>query len=124
MAAGGRIVQPDPRGPLRVCSPDGRTGLAVSRGLGDHAFKDPRHCRPHAPLLSPVPDVFEIPLRRGDDDLIVMGSDGLWDVITNQQAVDLARAALATGRPPSDLLAREAVALGSQDNVTVIVICL
>ena len=117
-AAGGRIVRPDPRGPLRVCSPDGRTGLAVSRGLGDHAFKDPRTCP--RPLLEPTPDVREVALSRGDDELLILASDGLWDVISSQQAVDMARAAPA--QLASDLLVREAIACGSQDNVTVVVI--
>lgn len=118
-AAGGRIVRPDPRGPLRLVSPDGRTGLAVSRGLGDYSFKDPRFCR--APLLDATPDVVEVDLVRGVDELIIMASDGLWDVLTSQQAVDMARAA-PSSQLASDLLVREAIACGSQDNVTVLVV--
>lgn len=118
-AAGGRIVRPDPQGPLRVCSPDGRTGLAVSRGLGDHSFKDPRHCV--RPLLDATPDVREVALRRGEDELLVMASDGLWDVMSSQQAVDMARS-VPSAHLASDLLAKEAIACGSQDNVTVVVV--
>ena len=123
VAAGGRIIRPAANGPLRVCSPDGRTGLAVSRGLGDHDFKDPRFCPTGAPLLSPEPDVVEVPLHRsgGVDEFVILASDGLWDVMDGQQAVDMVRA-VPQPQLASNILAREATACGSQDNVTVVVV--
>lgn len=120
-AAGGRLVKPDPRGPVRVCSPDGSTGLAVSRGLGDHAFKHPSVCSGD-PLISNVPDVFYLKRTQGDS-CIVLGSDGLWDTVGCQEAVDLVRST-PPGESPSDILAAAAVEAGSMDNISVLVVYL
>ena len=52
------------------------------------------------------------------DDLATQGAGF---VLTSQQAVDMARAA-PSSQLASDLLVREAIACGSQDNVTVLVV--
>ena len=63
------------------------TGLAVSRSLGDMEFKRPK------PLVSADPDVSRIRLGQTDT-VMVMGSDGLWDVVSDQEAVNLATKAI------------------------------
>jgi serine/threonine protein phosphatase PrpC len=50
-------------------------------------FKEPRRfveCEPDVKRLVPLPG----------DNLVVLGSDGLWDVMSDQEAVDCANAAL------------------------------
>ena len=63
-------------------------------------------------------------LKSGDE-LLVMACDGLWDVMGSQDAVDFvlehlkARPADAGGA--ADGLAKRALALGTSDNVSVLV---
>lgn len=54
--------------------------LAVSRAIGDHCLR---------PYVIPEPEVSMIE-RCKDDEVLVMASDGLWDVINNQEAAEMA----------------------------------
>ncbi|GJP76035.1 hypothetical protein CLOP_g16227 [Closterium sp. NIES-67] len=58
--------------------------LAVTRGLGDANYKE---------YITPEPEVVHVPVTK-DCDFLIMASDGLWDVVTNQEAVDIARSCL------------------------------
>lgn len=100
---------------------DGRlgSGLAVSRALGDLDFKEPLK------LVEGEPDVGHW-RAQADDSFIIMASDGLWDVMTDQVAVELARDALtgtsdASARVAAEALLQAALRKGSTDNITVIV---
>lgn len=68
-------------GPARVMAPDGFSGLAMSRALGD------AYLHPHV-IAKP-----EIQERRLDsrDKLLILGSDGIWDMMGSQEAVNIAR---------------------------------
>ena len=88
------------------------TGLAVSRSLGDLDFKEPKMCdKPrHASqpprqeavccaaeqlmtrcrLVERKPDVGIVALTP-EDGFVVLASDGLWDVLSDQEAVDVAQ---------------------------------
>lgn len=71
------------------------------------------------------PDVLELPLKAGQDEFIVVATDGLWDVLSSQEAVDLARADLRRGRHPSEVAARlagVAVKRYTADNAAVVVV--
>eukprot|EP00929_Paragymnodinium_shiwhaense_P094971 TRINITY_DN5589_c0_g1_i1.p1 TRINITY_DN5589_c0_g1~~TRINITY_DN5589_c0_g1_i1.p1 ORF type:complete len:500 (+),score=73.94 TRINITY_DN5589_c0_g1_i1:116-1501(+) len=92
IAAGGRVEQGQflmqhggytrftKAGPERVMGDKGQGGLAVSRSLGDLAMN---------PYLSARPEVTS---RRLDakDKFVVLGSDGIWDQVTSQEAVSIA----------------------------------
>ena len=54
--------------------------LAVSRAIGDHCLR---------PYVIPEPELLMVD-RTPEDEVLVMASDGLWDVINNQEAVDMA----------------------------------
>ncbi len=85
-----------PLGPgcgLKIC--------AVSRALGDIDFKQPRA------LLSAVPDVFHCALQPHADRFAVFATDGVWAVLSDQQAVDCVSAALAQVRGVNACCARE-----------------
>ncbi|KAK9851327.1 hypothetical protein WJX84_001751 [Apatococcus fuscideae] len=132
-AAGGRVEM---QGVWRVISGGGpdrpRSGLAVSRGFGDIDHKEPKR------LVSCDPDVSRRKLLPGDA-FIIVASDGLWDALTDQNAVDIAARSLASSKQPSmqssaaapdaqakaaaDALVRAAVPT-SGDNITVIVVLL
>ena len=59
-----------------------------------------------------------------DDEFIVIGSDGLWDVISSQHAVNFVGRELRRGSSPSQTshhLIDQALSEGSRDNVTVLI---
>ena len=69
-------------------------------------------------------------LRRPDDEILLLASDGLWDVLNNQEACTLAKRCLrrarqrgasrqSAARIAATVLTRAAVDRGSRDNVTV-----
>lgn len=74
----------DEPGVYRVWLPKGDTpsgpGLAISRAFGDYFIKD-------FGLIS-EPEVTERKITRRDQ-FVILATDGVWDVISNQQAVDI-----------------------------------
>ncbi|KAK4265606.1 hypothetical protein QN277_026635 [Acacia crassicarpa] len=126
-AAGGRIIQWNGYRVLGV--------LAVSRSIGDRYLK---------PWIIPTPEV-KFVRREKKDECLILASDGLWDVMTNEEACEIARkrillwhkkhgdGGLTTGTGPgegvdpaaqsaADYLSRVALQRGSKDNISVIVI--
>jgi len=109
--------------------------LAMTRALGDFLLKMP--VLPND-VVSNVPDISSTDLS-DQDRFIIVACDGLWDVISDQQAVELVLESLrdlagisrqleAEGRSIAEILARmlveEALAEGSTDNVSCVVIFL
>ncbi|KAL4855612.1 putative protein phosphatase 2C 8 [Chlorella vulgaris] len=97
--------------------------LAVSRAIGDHSLR---------PYVIAEPEVTII-ARHPSDEVLVMASDGLWDVMNNQEAVTLAKKCLgrarsrgstrqSAARVAATVLTRAAVDRGSRDNVTVVIV--
>lgn len=123
-AAGGRIIQWNGYRVLGV--------LAVSRSIGDKYLK---------PWIIPDPEV-KFVLREKNDECLILASDGLWDVITNEEACDFARKRIliwhkkngtnvSTGQDQgvdpaahyaAECLSKIAHQRGSKDNISVIVI--
>ncbi|GKV06821.1 hypothetical protein SLEP1_g18657 [Rubroshorea leprosula] len=94
-------------------------GLSVTRALGDWDLKFPL-----TPLISD-PDVRQIVLTE-DDEFLIIGCDGIWDVMSSQIAVSLVRRGLRRHDDPQECareLVKEASRLNSSDNLTAIVIC-
>ncbi|KAJ0392435.1 hypothetical protein P43SY_006501 [Pythium insidiosum] len=91
------------------------TYLAVSRALGDRSLKAPTPC------VSAEPEIKRIPVLR-DDLLIVMATDGVWDVMTNQEAVVIAMQTFGDPTSGAAAIVREAYRRGSHDNITATVI--
>jgi len=59
------------------------------------------------------------------NDFLILACDGLWDVVTYQQAVDMVAAERAKGTGPEEAaqkLAQTAYDSMSQDNISVIVV--
>jgi serine/threonine protein phosphatase PrpC len=60
-----------------------------------------------------------------DFPFLILACDGVWDVFTDQEAVDLIRALSPAERlHAAHRLARRAMELGSSDNVTAVVVFL
>ena len=108
--AGGHVCQTHPLGPARV---DGV--LSVSRSFGDFLL---------APKVTWHPYHAERRLTPADE-FVVLGCDGVWDVLDDQTAVDIGRKALEAGKPPK-VAARQimnaSLQRGSTDNISVIVL--
>ncbi|XP_054807174.1 protein phosphatase 2C 53-like isoform X2 [Prosopis cineraria] len=125
-AAGGRIIQWNGYRVLGV--------LAVSRSIGDRYLK---------PWIIPTPEV-KFVRREKKDECLILASDGLWDVMTNEEACEIARKRIllwhkkhgnggstwpgkGEGVDPAaqhaaEYLSRVALQRGSKDNISVIVI--
>jgi protein phosphatase 2C family protein 2/3 len=100
--------------------------IAVSRAVGDIFFKLGEYTRNNPSALIADPDIREYTLT-GSEEFVLLACDGLWDVMTHQQVVDFLLPRLQEN---SDLdkvceeLANEALNLGSQDNITVLLVTL
>jgi serine/threonine protein phosphatase PrpC len=97
--------------------------LAVSRAIGDHSLRPYVIAEPEVTIVS----------RHADDELLLLASDGLWDVMDNQEAVTLAKKCVrrarqrgssrqSAARVAATVLTRAAVDRGSRDNVTVVIV--
>ncbi|CAE8584928.1 unnamed protein product, partial [Polarella glacialis] len=110
-----RIAAPaNPRGASKASRRE-YAGLSMTRSLGDAAFKNP------VPLSSPEPEVRVLPIT--DKDLfMVLATDGIWAVLSNQEVVDLAGKHWSDPEEAAKTIVRTAFQKGSDDNLTAIVI--
>ncbi|TYJ39082.1 hypothetical protein E1A91_A04G041600v1, partial [Gossypium mustelinum] len=95
--------------PGDVARVDGQ--LAVARAFGDKSLK--KH-------LTSEPDV-SIETIDEDTDLIILASDGLWKVMSNQEAVDAIKG-IKDARSAAKHLTEEAVKRNSKDDISIIVV--
>ncbi|KAJ9165840.1 hypothetical protein P3X46_020666 [Hevea brasiliensis] len=96
--------------------------LSVARALGDWHMKGPKGS---ACPLSAEPELQDTNLTE-EDEFLILGCDGLWDVMSSQCAVTIARKELMLHNDAercSRELVREALKRSTCDNVTVIVVC-
>ncbi|XP_047324031.1 probable protein phosphatase 2C 27 [Impatiens glandulifera] len=96
--------------------------LSVSRAIGDWHMKG--HRGSLSPL-SPEPEIKETFLTE-EDEFLILGCDGLWDVMSSQEAVTMSRKELMLHNDPercAKQLVREALKKNACDNLTVVVVC-
>ncbi|CAO2826679.1 unnamed protein product [Amaranthus hypochondriacus] len=96
--------------------------LSLTRALGDWDMKLPKGSA--SPLIAD-PELRQIILTE-DDEFLIIGCDGIWDVMSSQQAVSIVRRGLRRHDDPEQCakeLVREALRLDTVDNLTVIVVC-
>jgi serine/threonine protein phosphatase PrpC len=97
--------------------------LAVTRSLGDHVFKK---------FVIAHPTVREIQLdlreaSQGKPSFVIVACDGLYDVMSDQEAVDLVLQIIVHRGEKEDAaqyLVEEALRRGTTDNVTAVVVWL
>jgi len=90
-------------------------GLAMTRSFGDMHFKRP------IGLAIAEPEVQVISLS--DKDLfMVLGTDGVFDVLSNQEVIDLAMRHWREPEEAAKNIVRSAYKRGSEDNLTVMVV--
>ncbi|GAB4837057.1 hypothetical protein Ancab_039549 [Ancistrocladus abbreviatus] len=123
-AAGGKVIQWNGHRVFGV--------LAMSRSIGDRYLK---------PWIIPEPEVMFIP-RAKEDECLILASDGLWDVMTNEEVCEMARKRILlwhkkngltlpsergigidpAAQAAAESLSKRALQKGTKDNITVIVI--
>lgn len=92
--------------------------LAVSRGIGDQYLKQWVVAEPETKVVRLEPE----------HEFVLLASDGLWDKVSNQEAVDIARPSCLDIQKPRSLLraCKELVELsvsrGSSDDTSVMLI--
>ncbi|KAJ5497086.1 hypothetical protein N7463_009073 [Penicillium fimorum] len=86
--------------------------LAVTRALGDAYLKD---------LVTGHPYTTETVIQPDSDEFIILACDGLWDVCTDQESVDLIRN-VQDAQHASKILVDHALARFSTDNLSCMVI--
>ncbi|XP_047316027.1 probable protein phosphatase 2C 43 [Impatiens glandulifera] len=100
--------------------------LAVTRSLGDWYLKTTPFGSSSSAPLTAEPEIQRIMLRE-DDEFLIMGCDGIWDAMSNQDAVSLVRWMLRrNGGDPKHCareLVKEALRVSGSDNLTAIVVC-
>lgn len=95
----------------------GSAGLQVTRSIGDADMKIEG-------VLTAEAEVHDVELNYNDDWFVIIATDGLWDVIDDQEAVRLMCDTVKQPSMCAQRLVTEAVARGSRDNVTAIVVVL
>lgn len=71
--------------------------IGVTRGFGDHDLKALYVNVPIKPFLLSQPEVQVLDLQSDitENDVLVMGTDGLWDVTTNERAAEIVQKSLS-----------------------------
>jgi len=91
--------------------------LALSRAVGDKSER---------PYVTAEPEIIALPIdNHRDDQFIILATDGLWDVMTSDDAVNYVHALLEKGVSKGEVaihIAKEALRRDTYDNVTVVVI--
>ncbi|MBA0552763.1 hypothetical protein Golob_023542 [Gossypium lobatum] len=91
--------------------------LAVSRGIGDRHLKQWVIAEPETKIVSIKPDC----------EFLILASDGLWDKVSNQEAVDIVRPSFIGTDKPNLLFACKklvdlSVSRGSFDDISVMLV--
>ncbi|KAI8470546.1 MAG: phosphatase 2C-like domain-containing protein [Monoraphidium minutum] len=110
LAAGGSVSRR--AGGWRV----GAAALQVTRALGDFDLKGPIDGG-----VTAEPEVVEFELSEADQ-FLVLASDGVWDVMSDAEAVGLVRDTVKDPQLCAKRLVTEALSRGSNDNATAVVV--
>lgn len=90
--------------------------LAVSRALGDKSL---------APYVIPHPEIIQRTLLP-QDEFVIIACDGVWDVLSNQEAVNIVKESLKNKSNSLDIAAAvlrdAAYNKGSSDNISVMIV--
>lgn len=102
--------------------------LAVSRAFGDFEYKDRKDLPQDEQKVSALPEIF-IHYRNTKDDFLLLACDGLWDVMSNKEAVNEVASLLSRlGDSEAGLcsvasqMLDNALKQGSKDNISVVLV--
>jgi len=120
---GGKIVPTTPKSRLGHPVWNSRLiNIGVTRSIGDLYFKDPEFIQNNQSGLIAEPYTVKKSITK-EDDFLLIASDGFWDEVSKQEAVEHV---LANGFKDCDSICRELVEISrlrkSRDNITVLLI--
>jgi serine/threonine protein phosphatase PrpC len=69
-------------------------GLNVSRTIGDLKYKQNENLPPNSQIVSCTPEIMSF-WRAPQDEFLLIACDGVWDVLSSQEAVDAVRERLS-----------------------------
>ena len=99
--------------------------LAVSRAFGDFQYKSRFDLGPKDQKVTCYPDI-AIHERTPEDEMLVLACDGLWDVVSSEEAAKTVREIFAEGCGDMIIIAEElldiALKKGSKDNISAVVV--
>lgn len=99
--------------------------LGVTRAIGNWHIKGLKKSGDQVGPLSAEPELKLVTLTQ-EDEFLIIGSDGVWDVFRNQNAVDFIRRRLQDHNDVKRCckeMVEEAMKRGAIDNLTVVVVC-
>jgi protein phosphatase 1L len=85
----------------------------LSRAFGDRLLKQ---------YVVAEPEIQEVTIEEGVD-FLVLASAGLWDVVSNQDAVSMVQEYIADVEEAANRLTEEAHRRGSAKNITCVIVC-
>lgn len=97
--------------------------LATARAFGDFYLKDRVDLHPHEQKVTVVPEIRRL-VRNPEDDFVILACDGLWDVMSSEEAITFVREHANDGLPVKQIvksLIINALELKSTDNISVMV---
>jgi serine/threonine protein phosphatase PrpC len=99
--------------------------LAVSRALGDFEYKKTTTCRPEEQQVSAEPEI-KVQDRAPGDEFVILACDGIWDVMSSDDANNFVRTLMNEGETDLSLICEEildeCLMRNSRDNMSVILI--
>ncbi|KAL7675989.1 hypothetical protein ACOME3_002248 [Neoechinorhynchus agilis] len=120
VAAGGQVILQRVNG-----------SLAVSRALGDFDYKEDRQMEPRCQMVSSEADIKVIERRTGEDELVILACDGIFDVASNEAVMTFVVDGISNCPPNSEChvlrdtlhnLLDKCLNEGSRDNMSVLAI--
>jgi len=99
-------------------------GLAVSRAFGDLLMKDPMRygcAGATGELVTAVPEIHTYDLNPAEDRFLILACDGVWDVLSDEDAVSLCTEHRSVASAAHALI-RRSFEIGSEDNITALVV--
>lgn len=100
--------------------------LAVSRGFGDYRFKLSTHLPQVDQRVSPYPDIIVQNRNKDSDEFLVLACDGIWDVNSNKDCVDIIHEIIGEGENDFGMICEELIDIslikGSKDNMTSVIV--
>lgn len=103
----------------------GDKGLAVARAFGNPLFKQNPTKKADAQIIIPHPHQSRTPRHLGQDEFLILATDGLWNVCSHQYAVEFVRKRLLQNLDAEDCahkLTQHALDRKTNDNVTVVIV--
>ena len=76
--------------------------LNLSRAIGDLKYKANKDLHAKHQIITAEPDIEEAEIQPGDE-FLLLACDGIWDVLTNQEAIDFVRKGLESGKTCSEV---------------------